>query len=111
MLDITDRNKDYKLVKERIDITEVGIRSICVMYDEHSSDINSKKNIYNLKDNIYYRLKASTNQYYLLLEQLLRAEHRLLEIFKKDHTELTKYISTNPYFEEIEEVILSLIHI
>ena len=49
------------------------------MYDEYSSDKNSKENIFRLKDNIAYRLISAEHMYRLLLIEVGQAEHFLKE--------------------------------
>lgn len=53
ILNIEDRQTDFKEIDKLSWRAEHGIRSICVMYDDHSNDKNSKENIFLLKDNVH----------------------------------------------------------
>ena len=63
VIDIEDRNSDYKEIEKQSWRVEHGIRAICVMYDDHSSDKNSQKEIFILKENVHYRIFSLTYQY------------------------------------------------
>ncbi|MGF7074731.1 hypothetical protein [Mucilaginibacter sp. R-33] len=102
--DIVDRQKEFDEVIKKIRRLELGIRAISLMYDEHSSDKNSKANIFRLKDNIYYRLSSAGHMYKLLLKELIEAERfcKEHEMHRTNHIEL---LSPNPYFEMLERNI------
>ena len=84
ILNIEDRKADYEEINKKSWRTEHGIRSICVMYDDHSSDKNSKKNIFLLKDNVHYRLFSLVHQYLIFLRELKVAEDYLQGLHKND---------------------------
>lgn len=105
---IEDRSKDYQSVRSLVWNAEVGIRAIWIMYDDHSTDKNSKENVQILKDNIKYRLFATTHQYLLLIRELNLAEHRLHEMHVKDPKLLHAFPMGNPHFEQIEVELSSI---
>lgn len=102
ILDIENRQADFDDVNKKSWRAEHGIRSICVMYDDHSSDRNSKENIFILKDNVHYRLFSLVHQYLVFLRELNYAEHHLQELHQKDPSLLHAFPIGNPHFDKIE---------
>ena len=94
------RNEDYQLIHKEIERTELGLRAVCIMYDEHSNDVNSNKNIFNQKNNIYYKLASIKFQYKIFLEQVYRSEKYVKELDKQ--RKLRGFVMGNPYFEKVE---------
>jgi hypothetical protein len=82
-IDITDRKADFDNLINTISWIEKGLRTIAVMYDEHSSDKNSKENIFRLKDNLHYRFRSTIHMYKLLLEELYTSERFLSKVEKE----------------------------
>lgn len=97
-----NRNSDFQLIHKEIERTELGLRAICVMYDEHSSDPNSQKNIFNQKNNVYYKLASIRFQYKIFLEQVYRSERYIQKIDKENPNRLRGFVMGNPYFEKVE---------
>lgn len=108
ILNIEDRQADYQDLNKKSWRTEHGIRSICVMYDDHSSDKNSKENIFILKDNVHYRVFSLVHQYLIFLRELGYAERYLQELHKKDPKLFNAFPMGNPYFDKVELEISSV---
>lgn len=108
ILNIDDRQADFKEIDNQSWRAEQGIRSICVMYDDHSSDKNSKKNIFLLKDNVHYRIFSLKHQYLMFLRELSYAEHYLQELHKRDPKKFNAFPMGNPYFEKVDLEISSV---
>lgn len=102
ILNVEDRQADYLEIDKQSWRAEHGIRSICVMYDDHSSDKNSKENIFILKDNVHYRLFSLVHQYLIFLRELGYAERYLQELHRKDPKLFNAFPIGNPYFEKVE---------
>ena len=102
VIDIIDRKVDFNEVKNQSIRAEHGIRSICVMYDEHSSDKNSKENIFILKENVHYRVFSLVHQYYIFLTQLDFHEENLQQIYQKNPHFVTAFPLGNPYFTDVD---------
>jgi len=102
VLDVEDRLASYKEIETQSWRAEHGIRSICVMYDDHSDDKNSKENIFLLKDNVHYRLFSLVHQYLIFLRELGSAEDYLKQLHKKDPQGFNSFLFGNPYFEKVE---------
>jgi hypothetical protein len=102
LTNIEDRETDYKQITEDVWRTELGVRSICVMYDDHSADKNSKDNIFLLKDNIQYRLFSAAHQYLIFLRELSISERYLQDLHKKDPKLFNAFPLGNPYFDKVE---------
>ncbi|RZS93242.1 hypothetical protein [Aquimarina brevivitae] len=108
ILNIDDRQADFKEIDRQSWRAEKGIRSICVMYDDHSSDKNSKENIFLLKDNVHYRIFSLKHQYLIFLRELNYAEHYLQELHQKDPKKFNAFPMGNPYFEKVDLEISSV---
>lgn len=102
ILNIENRQADFQDVNKKSWRAEHGIRSICVMYDEHSSDKHSKENIFILKDNVHYRLFSLVHQYLIFIRELNYAEQYLQELHQKDPTLFNAFPMGNPHFEKVE---------
>jgi len=108
ILNIEDRKTDYDVINKQSWRAEHGIRSICVMYDDHSSDKNSKENIFLLKDNVHYRVFSLVHQYLVFLRELRTSESYLQQLHKKDPKLLNAFPMGNPYFDKVELEISSV---
>lgn len=102
IFNIEDRHADLKQIDKQCWRAEHGIRAICLMYDDHSSDKQSKKNIFILKDNVHYRLFSLKHQYLIYLRELSYAEKYLQELHQNDPRILGGFPIVNPYFEKVE---------
>jgi hypothetical protein len=110
IIDITKefRNVELQEIHQEIERTELGLRAICIMYDEHSNDPNSRKNIFNQKSNIYYKLSSIRFQFKIFIEQIFKAEIYIKELEEKDPNKLKGFLMGNPYFEKIEVELSSV---
>ena len=106
--DIIDRKADSLLIRKEAQRTELGIRSICVMYDDHSKDKNSGENIFIKNDSIHYRLFSLVHQYFLFLNQLNSSEVFLQEMNKEHPGKVMNFILDNPYFDKVELEVSSV---
>ncbi len=102
IINIEGRQADFKQIDKQSWRAEHGIRSICVMYDDHSSDKKSKENIFILKDNVHYRLFSLVHQYLIFLRELSYAERYLQELHQKDPQLFNAFPMNNPYFDKVE---------
>lgn len=108
IIDVSDRKEDYKQIKSLVWNAETGVRAIWLLYDDHSTDKNSKEKVLTLKENIHYRLFATTHQYLLLLRELNLAEQHLHEMHIKDPKLFNAFPLGNPHFDAIEVEISSI---
>jgi hypothetical protein len=108
ILNIEDRQADFKEIDRLSWRAEHGIRSICVMYDDHSNDKNSKENIFLLKDNVHYRIFSLKHQYLIFLRELSYAENYLQELHTNDPQKFNAFPLGNPYFEKVDLEISSV---
>jgi hypothetical protein len=105
IVDINDRQKNYEMCNSMLNRFELGLRAVSIMYDEFSSDLKSKENIFILKENIIYRLSSAVKHYKLLLQEHYQAENYLVGHTKGNPTKFDGFILGNPYFERIEKDI------
>lgn len=102
ILNIEDRQADFKEINKQSWRAEHGIRSICIMYDDHSSDKKSKENIFVIKDNVHYRIFSLVHQYLIFLRELENSESHLQKLYKKDPKLLSAFPLGNPHFDKVE---------
>ena len=102
VIDVENRLADYEEIEKQSWRAEHGIRSICVMYDDHSSDKNSKENIFLLKENVHYRLFSLVHQYLIFLRELDNSEDYLKQLHRKNPQGFNSFLFGNPYFEKVE---------
>ncbi|HEY8660786.1 MAG TPA: hypothetical protein VIL78_17250 [Hanamia sp.] len=104
LIGIVDRQKDYEQVIKIMQWLELGMRAISIMYDEYSSDKNSKENIFRLKDNIAYRLISAEHMYRLLLIEVGQAE-QFLRDKEYGRNNIQFLAGSNPYMTVVEPKI------
>jgi hypothetical protein len=108
ILDIGDRQKSYDSASALFAKLELGLRAAAIMYDEYSSDLKSKENIFRLKENIDYRLSSALHHLKLLLREHGHGEQYLSEQTKDNPFRFEGFIMGNPYFERVERDISAL---
>lgn len=108
ILDVDDRQKSYDICIALLARLELGLRAVSIMYDEYSSDLKSKDNIFTLKENIDYRLASALQMYKLLLQEHFKGEKYLADQTKDNRFKLDGFIMGNPHFEMIEKQISPL---
>lgn len=102
ILDIENRMNDYNELHNQSIRAEHGIRSLCVMYDDHSSDKHSRENIFILKENVHYRVYSLVHQYSIFLSQLDYHEDHLQKLYTKNPHFLTAFPMGNPHFKKVD---------
>jgi len=109
-LDIENREEDFKKIKSETYRAELGIRSIGLIYHDHSADQKSYDNVFRLKENIEYRLFAATHQYLIFLRELGHAELFLQDLYKKNLSYINPntFPLGNPFFETTETELSSI---
>lgn len=108
LLDIADRQKEFDWIHAEIQKLDKGLRAVCIMYDEHSNDKNSKENIHRLRESINYRLEAAKYQYKLLLQEHFRIEAQFAKATEKDFNAIRNIFMGNPYFHYAEMEMSSI---
>lgn len=102
IINIDDRQADFQDINQKSWRMEHGVRSVCIMYDDHSSDKNSKENIFILKDNVHYRIFSLVHQYLIFLRELNYAEKYLQDLHQKDPRLFNAFPFGNPHFEKVD---------
>ncbi len=108
ILDIEDRLTDYNELNKLSLRAEQGIRAICFMYDEHSSDKNSEREIFILKNNVHYRMFSLVHQYLIFLRELNNSEQQLQELYQKNPRFINSFPFENPYFQKVQLEVSSV---
>ena len=102
IIDIKDREADYKWIYDEAFRTDAGLRAVLLMYDEHSDDKKSHDKILQQVDNINYRLFSATHQYLIFLRELNNAERYLQTIYQKNPEYKNAFPYGNPFFDKVE---------
>lgn len=108
-MDIDDRNEDLQFIRKETFRAELGIRSIGIMYHDHSNDVKSYENVFRLKDNIEYRLMSATHQYFIFLKELHSSESYLENVLKENRNALQEVVpGRNPHLVRVETELSSV---
>jgi|SRR5690554_543710 len=112
---ITVENPNEKLqeIEELIKTVFNGFMAVAMDYGYHIDNVfgstkNGKHNIYELRDNMNYRLNSSKFHLYLLLRNKVETEHRFSEMLKNDPQVFNGFISGNPYFEYAADEVMGI---
>jgi len=104
--DVENRKKDYDEIQRESFRAELGIRTIGLVYHDHSLDEKSFENVFILKDNIEYRLFSAAHQYLLFLRELGESEKYLQHILHENQNVIMS--SDNVYFNKVETELSSI---
>lgn len=109
-LDIINREGDYKSIYSETFRAELGIRAIGLIYHDHSADTTTFNNIFQIKDNIEYRLFSVAHQYLIFLREMGLAEKYLQKIYAENprYIDQNTFPTGNPYFDKVETELSSI---
>jgi len=98
----------FDIIKKKILRTELGMRAIAVMYNEHYYDLVSSRNIYRLKDNVFYRLETSLAQYELFTNEISRFNYVMSERTKQESEFCFDQFKLMPYTSKMNLMTSSI---
>jgi hypothetical protein len=100
-------------IKNLTNIVHEGFMALAMDYGYHINNIfgqskDGKHEIYELRDNINYRIKSANLHFYLLLIRKLEIEHRFAKMLEDNPNIFNGFIMGNPHFEMAADEIMAL---
>jgi hypothetical protein len=100
-------------IQKLISLVHEGFMALAIDYGYHINNVfgqtkDGKHEIYELRDNINYRIKSANLHFYLLLVRKLEIEHRFEKMLKEEPTVFNGFIMGNPHFEMASDEIMAL---
>ena len=100
-------------IQNLIKIVYEGFMALAMDYGYHVNNVfgkskDGKHEIYELRDNINYRIKSANLHFYLLLLRKHEIEHGFENMLKENPTVFNGFIMGNPHFEMASDEIMAL---
>lgn len=100
-------------IENLIGIVYEGFMAVAMDYGYHINNVfgkskDGKHEIYELRDNINYRIKSANLHFYLLIRRKLEIEERFEKMLKKNPQVFDGFIMGNPHFERATDEIMAL---
>lgn len=113
VITINDPNEKLQEIEQLIKTIFNGFIAVAMDYGYHINNVfgsseKEKQKIYELRDNMSYRLRSSKLHFYLLLRCKIETEHRFSEMLKNDPQIFNGFYSGNPYFEFAADEIMGI---
>lgn len=100
-------------IENLISVVFEGFMALAMDYGYHINNVlgqsdKGKHTIYELRDNIHYRLNSSKLHFYLMLRRKMDIENRFSEMLKKNPAVFNGFIMGNPHFDYASDEIMSI---
>lgn len=100
-------------IQKLIKVVSEGFMALSHDYGYHINNVfgkseDGKHEIYELRDNIIYRIESANLHFYLLIRRKLEIENQFAEMLKKDPTVFNGFIMGNPHFERASDEIMAI---
>jgi len=100
-------------IQKLISVVHEGFMALAMDYGYHINNVfgqtkDGKHEIYELRDNINYRIRSANLHFYLLLVRKHEIEHRFEKMLKENPTVFNGFILGNPHFEMASDEIMAL---
>jgi hypothetical protein len=110
---IDNPNEKLQEIDQLINIVFNGFMAVAMDYGFHinnvfGSSVKESQKIYELRDNINYRLRSATLHFYLLLRRKIETENRFSEMLKNDPQIFNGFYTKNPHFEIAADEIMGI---
>lgn len=110
---IDNPQESFEKIQKLISVVYEGFMALAMDYGYHINNVfgqskEGKHDIYELRDNIDYRIRSANLHFYLLLVRKLEIEHRFEEMLKENPTIFSGFIMGNPHFEMASDEIMAL---
>tara|TARA_R110001606_G_scaffold398855_2_gene579277 strand:+ start:38 stop:967 length:930 start_codon:yes stop_codon:yes gene_type:complete len=110
---IENPQEKFDEIEKLISIVFNGFMATAMDYGYHINSTfikteEGKKSIYELRDNINYRLNSAKLHFYLMLSRQIEIERRFKGMLEKDPTVFNGFIMGNPHFEFAADEIMSI---
>lgn len=110
VLDVPDKQASFDNIAKKLEIIDKGLRAMSLDYRHHLDSSNSYTGgIYDLRENVSYRLFSAQMHYLLLLKQHLKFENEMDKFMIEDPQKvLGDYYPQNPLFRFAAREVNSL---
>ncbi|HAY3535615.1 TPA: hypothetical protein JRX32_002241 [Elizabethkingia anophelis] len=113
ILYIDNPQKSLDEINNLIEILYQGFMAVAIDYGYHVNNIfgqskDGKHEIYELRDNINYRIDSANLHFYLLLKRKFEIEKRFENMLKEKPTVFNGFVMGNPYFERASDEVMAL---
>jgi hypothetical protein len=100
-------------IQKLVSIVYEGFMALAMDYGYHINNVfgqtkDGKHEIYELRDNINYRIRSANLHFYLLLTRKFEIEQRFEEMLKEKPTVFNGFIMGNPHFERASDEMMAL---
>lgn len=100
-------------IQNLIKVVYEGFMALAIDYGYHIKNVfgdskNGKHEIYELRDNINYRIRSANLHFYLLIIRKLDIENRFEQMLKENPNIFNGYIMGNPHFEMASDEIMGI---
>lgn len=110
---IENPNESFKEIEELSHIIYNGFMALAMDYGYHINNAfgqvkDGKQQIYEIRDNINYRINAAKFHFQILLAQKIKIEQRFSKMLKENPKVFSGFFIGNPHFEFASEEIMSI---
>jgi hypothetical protein len=110
---IDNAQESLDKIQKLISIVHEGFMALALDYGYHINNVfgatkDGEHQIYELRDNINYRIRSANFHFYLLLVRKLEIENRFEKMLKENPTIFDGFILGNPHFEIASDEIMAL---
>lgn len=100
-------------IQSLIGVVYEGFMALAMDYGYHVNNVfgqsqDGKHEIYELRDNINYRIRSANLHFYLLITRKLEIENRFAKMLKDKPTIFDGYFMGNPHFEIASDEIMAI---
>lgn len=109
-----DKPKEYfDEIEKLIEVVFNGFMALAMDYGYHIDNVfgqgdKGKHTIYELRDNIHYRLNSSKLHFYLMLRRRADIEHSFSQMLKDNPKVFDGFFMGNPHFEFATDEVMSI---
>ncbi len=109
-----DKPQEYfDKIEELIKVVFNGFMALAMDYSYHINNVlgqskDGKHAIFELRDNIHYRLNSSKLHFYLMLTRKIDIEDRFAKMLKENPQVFDGFIMGNPYFDFAADEIMAI---
>jgi hypothetical protein len=110
LIDLEDRNASLKRLDNKLDALREGFMGLSLDYGFHIENTwGGNHKIFELRDNVIYRLFSSAFHFQLLLREHIFIEKKIVDIKIKDGAKMAQMIyGRHPYFGYAEQSVSAL---
>ena len=113
ILTIDKPQEHFEEIEKLIEVVFNGFMALAMDYGYHINNVFGQPNagkhtIYELRENIHYRLNSSKLHFYLMLRRKIDIEHKFSQMLKENPKVFDGFFMGNPHFEFAADEIMSI---